>query len=855
MLSIASVGSQVSLTWSAPNYSLESAYEVAGPWFPIPDASSGYTLAADQPQQYFRLSGQAIDQSLLPIAANYSFAVLHDQTLSVSPPGVLQLDSDPSSLLTTPILASQPSYGTASIAPDGSVVYTPDAHFAGTDTFYYVLTDGVNVSTPGQITIAVTNTPPVAVAAVYGVAENSFLSIPGPGLLQNDYDADGDPISLVTPAAGGPANGTLSLYSDGTFTYVPNPNFTGNDSFTYVVSDGITTSAPATVTLNVHGDTAQSPPVAGTNLFAVAHDEELYVAAPGLLAQCSDPDNDPLSAALVTPASNGTLSLYSDGSLAYQPNAGFVGQDSFAYQVFDSTTGSGTATVIIDVTNSTPVAVNDFYTTPPNQPLVVSDSGVLANDTDADGDALTAQLESTPANGTVSMDSGGGFTYTPNLGFSGTDTFTYSASDGFTNSAAATVTIEVTNEIPAGQADFYGTPENLALTVPAPGVLRNDMINNNDTLGAQLLTATAAGALSFETNGSFVYVPNAGFTGTDSFTYEATDGDVSSAPVTVTIYVNATNTPPVAAPDSYYTPANVVLTVDSFDGVLANDSSPETNELSAVLVTGPTNAFDFALNADGTFSYVPNAGFAGVDTFTYEAYDGLAYSQAAVATIFVTNATPGSPNLSYSTHFNTPLIVPQPGLLGSVEDQDNNPLVAVQGRSPLHGSLALSADGSFTYTPGANYLGPDDFTFQVFDGSITSAVVTVSISVTNSPPTTSPGLYYTRVNEAISGADSVLINAIDPDGDPLTAVLVNGPTNAAAFSFNSDGTFTYTPQNGFAGTDGFSYRASDGVSLSAVTPVTIIVGNTPVAVNDYYVYTPGAPAGCSSGKRSAGQRF
>ena len=114
----------------------------------------------------------------------------------------------------------------------------------------------------------------------------------------------------------------------------------------------------------------------------------------------------------------------------------------------------------------------------------------------------------------------------------------------------------------------------------------------------------------------------------------------------------------------------------------------------------------------------PNAGFAGVDTFTYKAYNGLAYSQPAVATIFVTNATPVSPNLSYSTHFNTPLIVPQPGLLGSVEGQDNNPLVAVQGRSPLHGSLALSADGSFTYTPATNYVGPDNSTFQVFDGSI-----------------------------------------------------------------------------------------------------------------------------------------
>ena len=134
-----------------PNYSLESAYEIAGPWFPIPDATSGYTLAADQPQQYFRLSSQTINQSLLPVAANYSFAVLHDQTLSVSPPGVLQLDSDPSSLLTTAILASQPSYGTATIAPDGSLIYTPEAHFAGTDTFYYVLTDSVNVSTPGKL--------------------------------------------------------------------------------------------------------------------------------------------------------------------------------------------------------------------------------------------------------------------------------------------------------------------------------------------------------------------------------------------------------------------------------------------------------------------------------------------------------------------------------------------------------------------------------------------------------------------------------------------------------------------------------------------------------------------------------
>ena len=190
-------------------------------------------------------------------------------------------------------------------------------------------------------------------------------------------------------------------------------------------------------------DTASTAPTAEDDVYVTPVDTQLVVlAGEGVLANDTDPEGDPLTAILVTTPVNGTLTLNTDGSFTYTPNAAFTGVDTFTYKANDGTDDSNVATVTITV-NALPVANDDSYTTNQGVTLNVPPPGVLANDTDPEGDPLTAVLVTTPVNGTLTLNSDGSFTYTPNATFHGIDAFTYKANDGKGDSNVATVTITV----------------------------------------------------------------------------------------------------------------------------------------------------------------------------------------------------------------------------------------------------------------------------------------------------------------------------------------------------------------------------------------------------------------------------
>jgi len=279
--------------------------------------------------------------------------------------------------------------------------------------------------------------------------------------------------------------------------------------------------------------TPNSPPVAGDDQYYVWHDTPLTEPAPGVLANDSDPDFDPLTAVLETGATNGTATLNADGSFDYTPNPGFAGTDSFTYRASDGFYVSNIATVTIDVQNDTPVASDDAYYVWHDTPLNEPPNGVLGNDTDAD--PLSAVLVGGTANGALVLNSNGSFDYTPNSGFVGIDSFTYRANDGVEDSNIATVTIDVQNDTPLAEDDWYYTEKDMTLDEPAPGVLAND--GDLDPLNAVLVGGAGSGTVVLNSDGSFNYTPNPGFVGTDSFTYLANDGIENSNIATVTIEV------------------------------------------------------------------------------------------------------------------------------------------------------------------------------------------------------------------------------------------------------------------------------------------------------------------------------
>jgi VCBS repeat-containing protein len=269
------------------------------------------------------------------------------------------------------------------------------------------------------------------------------------------------------------------------------------------------------------------------------------VAAPGLLGNDSDPDDDPLTAVLVAGPANGTLELQADGSFLYTPDTGYIGSDNFTYQASDGDKVSNVAIVAMTVegANSAPSAANDQYTTDEDEPLSITAPGVLDNDLDPEGNPLTAVLVSGPTHGQLTLNSDGSFTYTPDANYHGSDSFTYHNNDGFldSNEATVTLTIESVNDAPIAADDSYLTPMNTPLSIAAPGLLANDEDVDGQTLTAGMDGKPAHGALLLNADGSFTYTPNPSFTGIDTFTYTADDGDITDT-ATVTLQVTGTNT-------------------------------------------------------------------------------------------------------------------------------------------------------------------------------------------------------------------------------------------------------------------------------------------------------------------------
>ena len=242
----------------------------------------------------------------------------------------------------------------------------------------------------------------------------------------------------------------------------------------------------------------------------------------------------------------------------------------------------------IDVTNATPVAVDNSFSIHHRSTLTRTAPGVMANDTDADGDAMTMSLVTTATHGTLTPASDGSYTFVPTPGYVGPDSFTYTVSDGLSTSAPATVTIDITDTAPIAADDAWSMSHDRTLVVGNPGVFGGDSDPDGDPLTVSVVTLPSNGTLAggaVGAGGGFSYTPASGFVGTDTFTYEVSDG-VLTAGATVTITV--TNAAPVAKDDAKAVRHDRTLVV-SAPGLLANDTDGDGDALTAALLTAPSH--------------------------------------------------------------------------------------------------------------------------------------------------------------------------------------------------------------------------------------------------------------------------
>ena len=397
-----------------------------------------------------------------PVAQNQNVTTTNNQPVAIVL-GATDPDNDP----ITFTIVTQPEKGTLS-GTGANLSYRANSGFtSGTDSFTFKADDGKGGSSIGRVTIQVsptppTNTPPVATNRSGNVPSNTPVSITLTG-----SDADVPAQTLTFRVVTQPTNGTLAGTAPN-LTYTSNAGYTGPDSFTFVVNDGIADSAPGTIALRVVADTppANTPPVAVAQNLSTPPNTPLRITLRGT---DSDVPAQTLTFRVVTQPQNGTLSG-TGANLVYTPRNGFTGTDSFTFVANDGTTDSAPARIGIRIASGptpppegAPVANPDRYaiavgadeqaagisvvTTSafPNGFFRIAAPGVLANDTNAAGGTLSARIVTYPTKGRLRLNADGSFDYLPNKGFSGADSFTYVASNG-RFSAPATVTLNVTDQ-------------------------------------------------------------------------------------------------------------------------------------------------------------------------------------------------------------------------------------------------------------------------------------------------------------------------------------------------------------------------------------------------------------------------
>ncbi len=291
------------------------------------------------------------------------------------------------------------------------------------------------------------------------------------------------------------------------------------------------------------------------------------------------------------------------------------------------------------------------------------------------------------------------------------------------------------------------------------------------------------------------------------------------------VIMRAQDNKPVALNDNYSTGINDTLIV-SAPGVLGNDFDDAVN---AVKINDPAHG-SVKLNTDGSFAYFPAPGFAGRDSFTYEANNGHNQSNMATVTIYIHTKATGYKNLMDKKVNAVPVATadrriveedkphhePAPGILRNDNDPDSisGALTAELIRDAKHGELNLNADGSFDYTPEKNFFGIDCFTYRPYDETYYGSEIRVEIKVNNvnDAPVVVDEAFSTPVNTTLTG--DLLANDYDVDKDriKISPVKKASTEQDGTITIRSNGKFSYNPPEDFTGTDQYDYKVSDNAA-------------------------------------------
>ena len=758
-----------------------------------------------------------------PIAVDDSVTTAEDTAINFSLVDN-DIDAEGDLVAASAAIVLPASKGMVSIT-NGIATYTPNANATGTDTFTYTVKDAaLNTSAAATVTMTITpvNDMPVVQNITLSIDEDSPSAATAIRSLASDVE-DSIPSGDISLASN-PTSGQVVLDQvAGTFVYTPDANVTGQDSFSYTITDsegGV--SLPATVTVNIGA--VNDRPVVADDSISTDEDTATTVA---ILSNDSDVEDSGFNAANVSLENKGTgagmydfaeVSVNLDGSLAITPSQDINGVFSFTYTLTDSdglSSTPATVTLTINAVNDAPVAVDNTAQLQEEGSFEVN---VLGNDSDVDnGDSLdvsSVTVVSAASNGHTQVTAAGAIIYTANADYFGSDSFSYTVKDSngaVSNVATVTMTVEPVNDAPVAQAQSLSLDEDASLLIT---LLATDI--ENDSLTYRIDNDVTQGTLSQQSSDSWLYTPNPDYNGSDSFTFIANDGALDSAAMSVNITINAMNDIPVATAQS----------------VTGNEDSAITIDLTATDVEGDTLTYQISTQPQhGTVVltgsqaiYQGDSDFFGTDSFSFIANDGIADSTPAEITLNVTsiNDLPmisGTPMLSVSEKIAY-------SFAPSATDPEGASLTFNISNKPSWLSFN-SNTGLLSGTASNSDVGVhSNIIISVSDGIDTVSLAAFNITVVN--VNDAPTISGTAVLNVDQDAQySFTPTANDIDGDSLSFSIVNKPS-WASFD-NNTGQLFGTPSNDDVGmTSNIVISVSDGAISTALSSFNITVNN----VND-----------------------
>lgn len=713
-----------------------------------------------------------------PVAVDDVVTIAPGETVTID---VAANDTDPDrpdfSLLTG-FFETDPANGTIELTDfTAPFIYTPDPGFVGVDTFTYTLGDGEGGFDTGTVTINVV-APKTEPVATDDSATTEFETSVLIDVLSNDTDADGGTLSIDSIAF--PANNGVVAIENGQIRYTPNDGFSGPDTFTYGIADGMGGSDTAIVAVTVEEQPNAAPIAADDSI--VSDGSAVAVDA---LANDSDADGDTLSITSLTEPANGSASIEGD-QIRYVPNADFSGTDTLTYTVSDGMGGSDTAVLSVIVStapNTPPVAIDDVDIRPWSV-----DAGYtffpLGNDTDTEGDALritSFSSEAGPVEAVTDANTGFaiGLRYDFGPNFNGVATIDYTVGDGRGGESEERSVLYIGWDTSQDTVD----PLKIGLT--------GDDFGFGTSQPAQASGEPGENSLTF-----------AGTSWTEDRLLES---------------------------DAFGAEINGFSAMDLLDGdflpILAAAGNPDASLTFDLAVDGERQFFLDADQRATELSYAPDETWS----FLYRVRDES--GQSAVGVLSVEIGVDATPNVVPEAGTDRAMTAPGTrvllNVLGNDTDGDGDALAldAELASSPQNGAAVVEGN-QISYTPDADFTGTDSFVYVIEDGQGGMAVGAVEVTVGADPDQPVAAADSASTDQFVPVAIPVLSNDSDPNDDALSVTDVSRPSRGVV-AINDDGTLSYVPRRGFTGEDSFTYTVSDGQGGIDAAEVSITVDDLP----------------------------